>query len=481
MLQALPALGVNSLTVPLEINAAPVLSKIETSDLVYTKGMGKVKITGTITVYDADTWLVSATVQFKSGFSPDEDILSFKNIRDITGSWDKTKGVLTLSGLSTYTRYQSALRTVLYENTNIYNPSTTTRVVIFTVYDGSNISNTVSRNIVILSPDASPVLSNIETSPLNYCPGSGTSFITSALNVADPDNLTLASAKIQITGGYHQDEDFLRFGDQNGITGSWDNTSGILSLIGESDLNNYREALRSVRYENTNLVNPATGNHEISFIVSDGKNESNLVTRSVTVHGRVSAVLSGSASVCSENIASVPVTVDFTGTAPWTFTLLKDDQIGDTHTGVNTDPYTFNVKQAGTYRIKSLADAYCQGDTAGSGYARISAKPAPTAVISGNDTICPGDTATLHVTLAGTSPWSITWRYNGAGQAVIDNILTNNYLLKVTAAGIYTLIKVSDANCSGQVSGTGTVTSHLAPSALLSGDTSVCEYSPALL
>ncbi len=223
------------------------------------------------------------------------------------------------------------------------------------------------------------------------------------------------------------------------------------------------------------------GNHEISFVVSDGKNESNVVTRSVTVHGRVSAVLSGDTSVCSENITSVPVTVDFTGTAPWTFTLLKDDQNGDTHTGVNADPYTFNVKQTGTYRIKSLADAYCQGDTAGSGYARISAKPAPTAVISGNDTICPGDTATLHVTLAGTPPWSITWRYDGAGQTVIDNILTGNYLLKVTDPGTYTLIKVSDANCTGQVSGTGTVTNHLAPSALLSGDTSVCEYSPASL
>ncbi len=481
MVQAQPASEGYYSYGPLEVNAAPVLSKIETSDLLYTKGMGKIKITGTLVVFDADTWIISASVQFKSGYNPDEDVLSFKGTREIKGSWDKTNGILTLSGLTTYTRYQSALRTVLYENTNVINPSTTTRVVTFTVSDGTSVSNTVSRNIVILSPDASPVLSNMETSPVEYCSGSGAEVITTTLSIADPDNLTLVSAKIRITGGYVQDEDFLRFSDQNGITGAWDKTSGILLLTGESGLANYREALRSVRYENTNPLNPVTGNHEISFSVNDGKAESNIVSRTVTVHDRVSAVLSGSTSVCSENITSVPVTVDFTGTAPWTFTLLKDDQTGDTHTGVNADPYTFNVKQTGTYRIKSLEDAYCQGDTAGSGYVRISAKPAPTAVISGNDTICPGDTAALRVALSGTPPWSITYRYNGANQPVIDNIRNNNYLLKVLAAGTYTLVKVSDAICTGQVSGTATVTQHLLPAALLSGDTTICESTPATL
>ncbi len=478
---SLPALGdpVPQLEVA---DDPPVLDRIESDDLIYEKGSGAKEITSTITVRDKDSEsLRSATIRFTQGFDGFEDVLRFTNQNRISGNWNPFLGVLTLSGRSSVENYQAALRSIRYENTDKQNPSMATRTVSFRVYDGKDNSNTVSRNIVFKSASMAPVLSGIETDAPVYCIRSGQAAITSSLDIDDPDNDRLASADVLITAGYTWNEDFLRFTNQNGITGSWDAEAGKLSLTGETGIENYVNALRSIKYENTDLLNPEAGNRTFSLTVSDGTLVSNTVTRNIVVNNRVNAVISGSASFCNEETISASIRVDLEGTSPWTFTVIRDNGNDVIYRDIGADPYTFTVRHEGTYRIKSISDAHCTGDTIGSGYVSIGFKPSPTAVISGIDSICPGETASLRIAFTGTAPWSITYLRNGANPTVINSITVLNYTLQVTQTGTYTLSRVEDAVCRGKVSGEGIVRSNSGPTANISGNVSICKHETANL
>jgi hypothetical protein len=470
---------------PLEkaVTAAPVLGKIETSDLVYVKGSGRINITGSITITDADSKnLRSASVRITDGYHSNEDILQFKNQNGISGVWNKSTGILTLTGSSTLARYQTALRSIQYENTNVTNPSTDKRKVTFTVNDGLSTSNTVFRNIILVIPNQAPVLGGLETTQVIYCVSSGAVSITSSLAVSDGDDENLSSAKIQITTNYTPGEDFLRYTDQNGISGAWDASGGILTFTGSASKANYQDALRSIKFENTNTVNPATGIHTVSFVVNDGKASSNAVSRGIYVNGPVSAVLRGTATLCTDQLTDMPLQIDFKGTPPWSFSLTRDNSNEKNYDHISQDPYNFDVNQQGTYRIKSLSDANCAGDTTGSGSVIIAFNTPPTAVLSGADTICTGGTAELSITFTGKAPWSVTYNRNGSNSIVISNINFPDYKLKVTSAGTYTLSAVTDAVCTnGKVSGSATVKQITAPTALLSGDASICENTSAEL
>ncbi|HJZ38778.1 MAG TPA: T9SS type A sorting domain-containing protein [Bacteroidales bacterium] len=467
---------------PASVADEPELDDIESSDLLYETGSGRVEITSTLTVDDEDDrYLRSATIRFTSGYNLFQDVLRFNNKDGISGTWNQLTGVLTLIGRSTVSNYQKALRSIQYENTNTSDPSETTRTVSFRVFDGEDNSNTLSRNIVIFTTSKVPRLSNIESSRIIYCLNSGAVSVTSNLRVTGAESPDLVSAKIAITSGYSQNEDYLRFTNQSGITGSWEPSTGVLSLSGEAPVATYQNALRSIRFENINSIDPDAGTRVITFTVSDNNGESNPVNRSIFVNGRVSGILSGSVSTCNNEIDDVPLGIDFTGTAPWEFVLIRNGGNDVTYRNITQDPYTFFVSQAGTYRIKSISDANCVGDTTGSGYARVAVKTAPTAVISGVDTICSSETAELRVTLTGTAPWSITYLRNGLNPTVVNNIISANFMLGVTATGTYTLSHVADASCNGNVSGTGIVRQYTQPTAVISGNASVCEHSLANL
>ena len=63
----------------------------------------------------------------------------------ITGSFDTSTGVLTLTGTASPAAYQAVLRSVTYFNTST-NPSTKTRTVTFSVTDGAASDNTRLRD-----------------------------------------------------------------------------------------------------------------------------------------------------------------------------------------------------------------------------------------------------------------------------------------------------------------------------------------------
>ncbi|MEO1022732.1 MAG: DUF2341 domain-containing protein [Bacteroidota bacterium] len=265
-------------------NVPSDLMDIETSDLVFTEGDAATAVTSALTVSDSDnTLLDSAKVAITAGFNPSEDVLAFSNQLGITGAFDSGTGVLTLSGTTSIANYQTAIRAVTYQNTDGVDPDTTTRVLTFSVFDWDDESNQLTRNIDINKINSITVLSAIEGPNLAYTEGDGPVVITSTLAIADLDDTNLESATVSISNNYFLGEDFLSFTDAFGITGSFNSGTGVLTLSGTSSLANYQSALRSVTYEN-NSADPVTGlDRTISFITNDGDDDSNTLTRDVTV------------------------------------------------------------------------------------------------------------------------------------------------------------------------------------------------------
>jgi hypothetical protein len=124
-------------------------------------------------------------------------------------------------------------------------------------------------------------LSSIEDSVQVFTSGNKTaSNITTSLTASCNTNLT--GATIQITSNYKSKEDILSFTNQNGITGTWNSSTGTLTLSGSSSADNYQTALRSITYKDT-ASNPSISIRTIGFSINAGTIKSSILTRKVSV------------------------------------------------------------------------------------------------------------------------------------------------------------------------------------------------------
>jgi len=109
-----------------------------------------------LAVADSDSAnLTSATVSMTTNYVNGQDTLAFTTQNGITGTWTQATGTMALSGTATVAQYQTALRSITYDNNSNY-PDTATRTVTFDVNDGTNASNTASRNITIAAVNDEP-------------------------------------------------------------------------------------------------------------------------------------------------------------------------------------------------------------------------------------------------------------------------------------------------------------------------------------
>ncbi|MFN6528235.1 beta strand repeat-containing protein [Nostoc sp. ChiSLP03a] len=273
----------NSTAVTRNINITSVndlaIAIATSSALSYTESATTVLDSG-ITVSDVDSPnLASATVSITTGFASGEDILAFTNQNGIIGNYNSSTGVLTLTGSSTVANYQAALRSITYTN-NSNNPSLTPRTVSFTVNDGTTNSTAVTRNINITAVNDAPI-ATATNSALAYTENA-TTVIDSGITVSDVDSANLVSATVSITNGFASAQDTLAFTNQNGITGSYNSSTGVLTLTGSATVANYQTALRSITYTNSS-DNPSTTPRTVSFVVNDGTANSATVTRSINI------------------------------------------------------------------------------------------------------------------------------------------------------------------------------------------------------
>jgi VCBS repeat-containing protein len=263
------------------VNDAPVLAAGGT--LGYTENQVATTIDTTITITDPDsTNLTGATAQITANYVNGEDILSFATLGAITGSFNAATGTMTLSGSDTPANYQTALRSIKYNNLSD-NPSAATRTVTWQVNDGAaanNLSNTPTSSITVTPVNDAPVLTAGAT--LGYTENQAATAIDTTITVSDADNTNLASATAQITANYVNGQDVLSFANTATITGSFNAATGTMTLTGSDTLANYQAALRSVKYANTS-DNPSVAPRTVTWIANDGATTSSPVTSTINI------------------------------------------------------------------------------------------------------------------------------------------------------------------------------------------------------
>ncbi len=234
-----------------------------------------------LTVSDVDsTTLASATVTI-SNYVAGQDVLAFTNDGSTMGNIaisSNAGGVLTLTSAgstATTAEWQAALRAVTYVNTSD-NPTVTARTIDFVVNDGTTDSAALTSTVNISAVNDATVIAGIETGFLPYAPNAAATAVSSTLQLSDLDNTTLTGATVTISG--YKSGDLLQFTDTANITGSFDTTTGVLTLTGSDTVANYQAALRSVTYVSTSLDASA---RTIGFQVNDGTDLSNVSTRVV--------------------------------------------------------------------------------------------------------------------------------------------------------------------------------------------------------
>ncbi len=203
-----------------------------------------------------------------------------------------TTATVTLSktgGIST-AAMQTLVDGISYKDTNS-NPNTSNRFVTLTsIQDNGGTSNSgqdttalsIASTVMVVAVDNAPTLAGIETTALNYTEGSPATQITNTVTVSDPDNADMSSAIVQITSNYISGEDKLSYTQVGSITGSFDASSGKMTLTGSDTKANYQAALRAVKYQNTSN-DPSTAARTVSFTVNDGTVNSTAVTRQISI------------------------------------------------------------------------------------------------------------------------------------------------------------------------------------------------------
>jgi len=133
--------------------------------------------------------------------------------------------------------------------------------------------------IVVLNEP--PVLSGSGTI-LDYTENDGQVPIDNNILIVDMDDTEIYGAIVTLVQNYTPAEDLIVFNDQSGITGSFDTGTATLTLTGKATLAAYLAALASITYENSS-EDPDISPRQVSFVINDGLDDSNIFTRVIDV------------------------------------------------------------------------------------------------------------------------------------------------------------------------------------------------------
>lgn len=301
------------------VNDAPDLSLPTAGALVYEEKDPATAIDPDAVLADPDSAsFSSATATISGGFVSGEDVLSLlAPVSGITDSYDAGTGVLTLTGPASRADFEAALRAVAYRNTS-NNPSTALRTVTLQAEDSAGASTPQRTRQVAVGPANDAPEATTTGTALAYAENDPATAVDSGLTVEDPDSADLSSATVQLTGGYVEGEDVLAFPGAAGITGSWEASTGKLTLTGSATLAAYQAALRSVTYANLS-DNPPAGTRTATIVVNDGLDPSEAATRSIEVsvaNDAPDVQLSGGSASYTENAAPTAIDAGLTVVDP---------------------------------------------------------------------------------------------------------------------------------------------------------------------
>ncbi len=178
----------------------------------------------------------------------------------------------------------------------------------------------------------------------------------------------------------------------------------------------------------------------------------NMTTTTITINSTPAATISYDATpYCAEGTATVTITGDTDGV----FSCSSSDLVIDPVTG----EIDLAASNPGTYTVEfTLDNAGCVSVAT----TDITIVALPTAIISGGGDYCAGDNLdaiSILVDFTGDAPFTIVYAVDGVDQPAISGITDMQYTLTgLTLAGTYTLTSVTNATCTGTVSGSAVVT-----------------------
>jgi hypothetical protein len=264
-------------------NAAPVLGGVS-GTLAYSEDDPATALAPALTAADADSAnLAGAAVVITGGYHNGQDVLAFADSHGITGAWHPALATLTLSGPASVASYQAALRTVTYRNTS-QDPAVDLRTITIRATDGQSenpLSNAVTRAVGVAAVNDTPAVTTAAGSSA-YTENGAPVTVEPGAQVSDPDSASLTGARVRIGGGFDSGSDTLYFAGQNGIAGTYDSLTGVLTLTGTATVANYQTALRSVTFS-TAGDDPSTAARFISLRASDGGGDGAEAGRTVSV------------------------------------------------------------------------------------------------------------------------------------------------------------------------------------------------------
>ena len=218
-----------------------------------------------VTSYDSDLTGATETIaNYQSG-----DSLHFTSQNGITGSYSSGTGVLTLAGSATPAQYTAALQSVTFSTTSL---NTTTRTINVVALDSNDTGNAPSNTGVdtVLVAIAAPTVTASGSTGQTFTLGSAAAAVDSGLTVTSYD-ADITGATETITN--YQSGDTLSFTSQNGITGSYNSGTGVLTLAGSATPAQYQTALQSVTFSTSSTVK---GTRTIDVVADDANDTGNL-------------------------------------------------------------------------------------------------------------------------------------------------------------------------------------------------------------
>jgi large repetitive protein len=175
----------------------------------------------------------------------------------------------------------SSLSSLVYEPLENFSGKDT---VWFTASDGLHYS--LKETYAVANVNAvndPPIITEIETDTLKFEIGGIPVAITSTFEADDVDDENFSGADIAfIRETYKPEEDVLLFESTSLIAGSFNSSTGSLSLTGRATKSEYIQAIRSIQYAHLNTVNPVLETKTLNISVNDGKNLSNPKGRLIT-------------------------------------------------------------------------------------------------------------------------------------------------------------------------------------------------------
>ena len=305
-------------TVSLSITATADAPVLATQAAAYTEGAAAITLDAQLGLSDADdTELTSASVTISTGLTTGDQLALSTAVTaplGLSSSWNAATGVLSLTGTASVAAYRDALRAVGFSHTGD-DPTAagtqTTRTLSWAVTDANSdalgaATGTATSTLSLTAVNDAAALNASGT--LAFTEGNAPTVLDASITLSDADDTQVAGATLTISSGY-SDGDALDFAANNGISGSWNEVAGVLTLSGTASVAQYQAALRSVTFVSTSDdPTAASATRQVSIQVTDA----DAAGAGAALSNTTSSTVALSAS------ADAPVSSGITATLTWT-------------------------------------------------------------------------------------------------------------------------------------------------------------------